>query len=310
MKISFRRALQLLLVAVVVTVATRYIVSSPYRDTSLFYIGTPFLISLAIYWSAPRTASAGIAKQTLGRHMLEATLVFLQVTLFMFEGFLCVLFSTPIYFTAVCFGYLTCHTISGAIHRKRNRVKAYTLPLVAVILSLEGVSAATTLDRENRATYTTTVNASIGELKANMARPISFDKSRPWFVSLFPSPVSVKAGSLNVGDMHRIGFAYRKWFFTNVHEGEMWLRISSIGEDYVETTIVDNSSYLASYMSIDGTRVQFTELGSGQTEIALTVFYRRKLDPVWYFGPLQRLAMNESAQYLVETVIARNQFDG
>lgn len=309
-KSLFPRGIYLLGIAIVSTIATWAMVFSPYRDTSLFYIAMPFLISFAIYWTASKPAAAKFARQTFGRHMLEAAAIFFLIALFMFEGFICVLFSAPIYFAAASLGYMASYSVSGAKYRKRNRFNSYALPVIAVILSLEGVSAATTLDRENKVTYTTTVDASIDDLKANMAKPITFDQPRQWFISLFPSPVRVEAGSLNVGDIHNISFVYKRWFFTNIQTGDMRLRIDSVDDDSVETTIVENTSYLASYMMIEGTRVQFRELGSGRTNISLTLFYKRKLDPVWYFGPLQRFAMSESARYLVETVIARTHLDG
>lgn len=309
-KNRFSRGIHLLVIAIVSTIATRLMVSSPYRDTALFYIAVPFLISLAIYWTASKPEAETFSRQTFGRHMLEAAAIFFLIALFMFEGFICVLFSAPIYFAAAGLGYLTSYSVSGAKYWKRNRFNSYALPVLAAILSLEGVSTATTLDRENRVTYVATVDASIDELKANMASPITFDQPRQWFISLFPSPVSVEAGSLNVGDVHKIRFVYKKWLFTNIQTGDMRLRIDSVDDDSVETTIIENTSYLASYMMIEGTRVQFRELGSGQTKISLTIFYKRKLDPVWYFGPLQRFAMSESARYLVETVIARTHFDG
>ena len=189
-------------------------------------------------------------------------------------------------------------------------MNAYALPVLAAILSLEGVSAATTLDRENRVTHVATVEAGIAELKANLAKPIAFDKPRQWFIALFPAPVRVEAGSLNPGDIHKVGFVYRKWIVTNAKHGEMLLRIDAVGDDGVETTVIENDSYLASYMTIEGTRIRFEEVGPGRTRVSLTIFYKRKLDPVWYFGPLQRFAMTESARYLVDAVIARTPSDG
>lgn len=306
----YARPIRLLTIAVVSAVATRMMVASPYGDTAAFYIALPFLISLAIYWTDAKDDGQKFARQTLARHMAEAGVVFLLIALFMFEGFLCVLFSAPIYFIAAGLGYLISYSVSGARYRIRNRVNAYALPVLAVILSLEGISAATTLDRDNHVTYTTTVGAGIDDLKANMARPIAFERPRHWFISVFPAPVSVEAGSLRPGDIHNIRFVYKRWFFTNIHEGDMRLRIDSVGRDRVETTIIENDSYLASYLTVEGTRVQFDELGPGQTKISLTIFYRRQLDPVWYFGPLQRFAMEESARYLVETVIARTHANG
>jgi hypothetical protein len=46
-------------------------------------------------------------------------------------------------------------------------------------------------------------------------------------------------------------------------------------------------------------------LPGGRTRIALTVKYHRLLDPAWYFGPMQQLAAEQSARYLVDNIIVR-----
>ena len=90
-----------------------------------------------------------------------------------------------------------------------------------------------------------------------------------------------------------------------MHQDEFALEISDVGADFVRTTVLKNTSYLASYVQIDGTEVKFRDVGQGQTGVSLTVHYHRKLDPSWYFGPLQTYAFEKSAAYLIDTVIAR-----
>jgi len=48
-----------------------------------------------------------------------------------------------------------------------------------------------------------------------------------------------------------------------------------------------------------------TPLADGTTEVSLTIRYRRTLDPAWYFGPVQRKAIGESADYLLENIIGK-----
>ena len=129
-------------------------------------------------------------------------------------------------------------------------------------------------------------------------------------MQVFPLPVSVEAGSLKEGDVHKLHFVYKRWFFTNTHEGEFHLRIDEVSPERVRTSVVHNSSYLATYLKIEGTQVDFEELYDGQTKVALTVHYERLLDPVWYFGPLQRYAVERSADYLIQSVIVREASDG
>ena len=147
-------------------------------------------------------------------------------------------------------------------------------------------------------------------LKSNMAQPIILPNDRHWFLSVFPLPVDIKAGTLAAGDIHSLDFVYKRWFFTNVKRGRMELLIDSVEPQQVTTKIVRNDSYLAGYLNIKGTEVNFTpikrEAGAAQTRIDLTVKYDRLLDPVWYFGPLQNYAVEQSADYLMRSVIAKN----
>lgn len=88
-----------------------------------------------------------------------------------------------------------------------------------------------------------------------------------------------------------------------IHYAFAW-EIFNVGDDFERTNVAKNTSYLASYVQIDGTEVNFCDVGEGQTEVSLTVHYHRKLDPAWYFGPLQNYAFERSAAYLIDTVIA------
>jgi hypothetical protein len=85
----------------------------------------------------------------------------------------------------------------------------------------------------------------------------------------------------------------------------MHLRIAEVSPRRIRTEILRDDSYLSHYMRIEGTEVNFTELGGGRTQVALTVKYRRLLDPYWYFGPLQQAAAKRSAEYLIQSIIAR-----
>jgi hypothetical protein len=40
----------------------------------------------------------------------------------------------------------------------------------------------------------------------------------------------------------------------------------------------------------------------GGTEVRWTLRYRRRLDPAWYFAPLERYGVRLAAGYLIETL--------
>lgn len=276
---------------------------SRYADSVVVYLAIPFVISVLIHeFTEPRSDDT-VGGHVL-RHVRSALIVMLASSALLMEGFICVLFMIPIYLFGALLAYIFMEIRQNARDRK-SQMKAYAIPALVALLSIEGLTAATTLPRFQTVTVTRELQATPAELQANMAQPISFDASRTWLLSAFPLPVKVDAGTLKAGDTHTLDFIYKRWFFTLAKEGQMQLRLDEVRPDYIHTTVTKNTSYLAGYMDIDGTEVHFHDLGTGHTRVSLTLRYERHLDPSWYFGPLQSLAMRQSADYLINTVIAR-----
>lgn len=299
------RGFYLLFVIGAAALTIRAILDSSFRNSTLLYLLVPFAVSIALHLLVPRwdvEEHRGVGRR-LSNHLRDATIVMLATSALLFEGFLCVLFFMPIYYLIVLVGF----AFGAFADRDRDggRFGAYAIPALVLLLSLEGLFDATTVPRYREATHVAVVDGTIAELKANMARPIAFTADRSWFLSLFPLPTRIEAGSLAAGDVHRLHFVYKRWFFANFHEGDMAIRIEEVGPDRIRTRIVENGSYLSHYMRIEGTEVRFRDVGGGRTQVALTVKYQRLLDPAWYFGPMQQRAARESAAYLIDTIIAR-----
>ncbi|MBL4785719.1 MAG: hypothetical protein JKY49_09840 [Cohaesibacteraceae bacterium] len=282
----------------------RSFINPEFFFTTAFYIAVPFVGAALLHQIVPRTDDVTFFRQCVN-HYRDATLLILGLSGLFMEGFICILFAAPIVYVAMAFGFIFSHSLRQWKKSRNTTLQAVILPVLVLVMSLEGVSPSTTWQREQSASYTTIFDADIETLKANMARPIQFDMDRHWLISVFPMPQRVQAGSLMPGDVHSLDFVYKRWFWTNIHTGKLDIRIDAVGRDFVETTIVRNDSYLASYLNIKGTRVQFDELDDGRTKISLSVNYDRTLDPVWYFGPIQSFAMEKAAQYLLKTIITR-----
>ncbi|MEO7177229.1 MAG: hypothetical protein ABIW83_00145 [Allosphingosinicella sp.] len=285
------------------TLTARAVLDSSFRNSTLLYLLIPFAISIALHLAIPVAEDdEDTPRRRYGRHMRAATIVMLGSSALLFEGFLCVLFFMPIYYLMITIGFVFS---SLADRDGGGHAGAYAIPLVVVLLAVEGLTGPTTVTRYNEATYVDTVPGSIADLQANMARPIEFEAKRHWFLWLFPMPTRVQAGTLKAGDVHRLHFIYKRWFFANVQQGDMAIRIAEVSPARIRTEIVQNDSYLSHYMKIDGTEVRFRDAGGGRTRVSLTVKYHRLLDPSWYFGPMEGFAARQSARYLIDTIIAR-----
>jgi hypothetical protein len=282
----------------------RTLLDSEFGKGTLLYLLVPFAISISLTIFTRKSSRPGRGWDYLN-HLRFATIIFFATSALLFEGFICVLMFMPIYYGVVTIGYLFAWALDRANERGGNNLNAYALPALVLLLASEGLLPSTTVPRDRTATYVTYTSQSIAALKSNMAAPISFPAERYWFLKMFPLPDRIEAGTLGVGDVHKLHFTYKKWFFANFSEGEMQIRIAAVEPRHIRTEIVGNTSYLSHYMKIDGTDVRFTPLSSGQTRVSLTVKYHRLLDPAWYFGPMQQLAAEQSALYLAETIIIR-----
>ena len=289
----------------VAALTIRTTLDSEFRNSTLLYILIPFGLSVLLQTLTPRSTTDRAFWRYVN-HLRDGTIVMLATSAFLFEGFLCVLMFMPIYYFGITCGFLFARSREKRKDaRLQNDFRAFAIPALVLMLSLEGMADPLTFARYREATHVEVIEGSIDQLQANMARPISLPAERQWFLSLFPLPTDVKAGTLRVGDVHTMHFTYKRWFFANYHEGDMALRIAAVSPDHIRTEIVRNTSYLSHYMKIEGTDVRFRDLGGGRTRVALTIRYRRLLDPYWYFGPMQQFATEQSAQYLIDTIIRR-----
>jgi len=283
---------------------TRALLDSQFRHSALLYILVPYLVSVFIYVFMPQPQGR-YRWQRFGRHIFAAIIVMLATSALLFEGFLCVLMFMPIYIVFAIIGFAFAPKEWPPAENPAETFRVSIVPMIVIILSLEGVSQTLSLNRHYNVTRTKVVNADIAQLKANMAMPIHLTAERSAFLSLFPLPDYVKAGSLNEGDIHKAAFTYKRWGVTNVHRGETWVKIAELSDRHVRTKIVKDTSYFSKYMIVDGTLIEFEPLSDTKTQITLTISYTRLLDPAWYFGPMQRAAITESADYLIDHVIAR-----
>ena len=292
----------LLLLIGAASVAVRILSHYEFESTALLYIGLPYLIALAIAVLRPEKSTRRWWHEYRDG-LLSALVVMLGSSIVLFEGFVCVLFFLPIYLFVFTFVFLARWYI---VWRERNRSTSggSVLPLLFVVLSLEGTTPTLTVDRDNSVSAVKTTVLSRVQVLRNLAKPIDLKTDRHWMLSIFPMPHEIVAGSLNVGDIHRVRTRYRRWFFANTHEGEMRLEIAEVSPNRVRTRIIEDSTFFATYLETKGTEITLTPTAEG-TRIALRIDYRRKLDPSWYFQPLQQYAVGQMAEFLIDEVMIR-----
>ena len=284
---------------------TRLILDSNFKHTSLLYVLVPYCVAIVIYIFIPQPRGRYRWQRFL-RHVFNATIVMLATSALLFEGFLCVLMFMPIYIFFAVIGFAFAPK-EWPTRDAADIFRVSIVPIIIAALSLEGVNASLSLEREHSVTRTHVVNLSVGKIHENLARPIHLDAERSAFLSLFPLPTHIEAGSLKTDDIHKAHFKYKRWGLDgiNVKTGETWVKLAAIEPLYIQTEIVKDTSYFSHYLTVHGTDIRLKPISENRTEISLTIAYRRNLDPAWYFGPMQKAAIKESGDYLIKHVIAR-----
>jgi hypothetical protein len=71
---------------------------------------------------------------------------------------------------------------------------------------------------------------------------------------------------------------------------------------HVQFGVQDDDSYITHWLSWRRADVRWREITPRHAEVSWTLTYRRRLDPAWYFKPLERYGVAAAAGYLIDTL--------
>jgi len=282
----------IIIVVAMVCGAYRVLVLHRLQHTSLVFIGLPALAAFALLYTRPRTAIGTINK-------VIALLLCLSGILFG-EGLVCILFAAPIFFlVGTILGWIV-NRVTGK--RDPNGPSSGNwrgvVALAVVPLSAEGLAPALSFNREERVTVSRVVAAEPNDVRAALAATPVFDHDLPRFFALgFPTPMHTSGAGLAVGDERRIMFAHGQH-----HSGALVMRVAAADSTSALFTVTSDSSYITHWLSWEDATVRWEPIAPGQTRVTWTLRYRRRLDPAWYFAPLERYGVGLAAGYLIETL--------
>jgi hypothetical protein len=80
------------------------------------------------------------------------------------------------------------------------------------------------------------------------------------------------------------------------------MRVASSDSASAVFTVASDSSYITHWLAWEDAAVRWEPVGRGRTRVTWTLRYRRRLDPAWYFAPLERYGVGLAAGYLIETL--------
>ena len=285
-------AFLIVLVLGVLATATYAMNARRIDHTAALYVGLPILLALAISL-LPRSASV-----TAGS-LKWLTLLLLLAVPVLREGYICVIFAAPIlYVLTAIVGGLTDWVIRR--RARRGRIEANALLAIPVLMALEGIHPAMTFERRADVTRERIVAASAEDIRLQLARPFAIEQPMPWFVSIFRKPAEVTGSGLAAGDTRMFHLIYHKWIYWNPREGFARFRIERPTENHVRYLPISDNNFIGDYVRWQFADLKLEPIDDNHTRVTLHIAYHRMLDPAWYFGPLERLAVGQAADVFLD----------
>jgi hypothetical protein len=113
----------------------------------------------------------------------------------------------------------------------------------------------------------------------------------------FPRPAATSGSGLRIGDRRVIRFAGGEG-----HPGDLTLEVTAASERSVTFRVVSDTSKIAHWLDWTESEVSWTAIDSHRCAVAWTLRYTRRLDPAWYFGPMERYAVSLAGEHLIENL--------
>lgn len=216
------------------------------------------------------------------------------------EGAICILFAgIPAILVGLIIGF-ACDVKRA--RKKRNYPDGRSWAILPVplllLMSMEGTTPALSFSRAESVTAVRTVRATPAQVRATLGCAPDFSRPLPLLLRIgFPMPVSVRGAGITPGSEYIIHFAGGEG-----SPGDLTMRVSESRPGRVRYEAVSDTSHIAHWLNWKASTVTWTETSPGVCEVCWTVEYDRLLDPAWYFGPSERLAVKLAAGYLIESL--------
>jgi len=278
--------ISLVLALALVSVLYRVIGSYGYGHSSLMFVGIPTILALLLILSKP-------SRSTASQVFRGVTLFLLMVGILAWEGLICILMAAPIF-------YLSAFIVLWVLKRVRNRS---VLRCVAVapllILALEGTNQYVSFNRDMSVEVIRTHNMSGEEFLEKISQAPVFESALPLFFRIgFPVPTHASA----VGDYTRDKVVNYVVHFTGPEKlkNRLTVRGRRIAPNKIVFEFIDDSTKVGHWMTWQHASLTWVPQGE-QISVTYKVDFQRNLDPYWYFAPIQFYAVNQAADYLLNT---------
>lgn len=268
----------------------RLLVLKNLEQSSLLFIGIPFILAIALTLT-PRP------KSVTGIIMKSITLLLLFFGVSLIEGFICILIVSPLFYLVGGVIGLFADSI-----RKNTRLNC-SLAGVLLIMSLEGVTETLSFSRDERVVIEKEFNIPTKEAWNALEKGPDFNlKELPPFLKLgFPTPQAISGSGIEIGDEWQISFNGRKGKL-----GDLTVKVIAKDSTQVTYQCVKDESHLVNWLVWKTIRWEVTETGQNMSKVKMVLEYDRMLDPAWYFKPIERYGVRLAGEYFIDQMISNS----
>lgn len=273
------RSRVLLLLSVVVAVGLTGVAlaaAADRLDSALLFVGVPCLLALAV-GLIPGSGGWGTLFQVV-------TVVLLLASALLHEGALCVLIAAPL-----VYGFAALVYASGRAFQRRARLALF--PVLALV-AMEGALPNMRVSPDQQAEAQRLVAPTCVAFERALARgprvDPSQDRGRLLRVAQYPTPLAVAGTGLEVGDNWRL----------RMPDGVIRTRVERSEADRLAFTVLSDDARTTRWIDLRSGELTWGQEPEGCVA-TLTVDYRRKLDPAFWFGPVTEVFMNAGSAALL-----------
>lgn len=252
--------------------------------SSAMFLGVPVILAILLALTPKaRTVTGGIIK--------GITLALLIVAPILGEGYLCILFASPLfYMVGILVGI-------GVDTFRRNRGTTLTCIALALLpLCMEGVAPQLTWRRGESVAVSRVIPAPVKAVETSLSQSPRVGTKLPRFLRIgFPRPLEAQGQGLSVGATRRIHFAGAE----GDPPGDLVMGIAERRPGYARFETVSDNSKLTQWLQWDDSEVEWAPVDAGHTRVTWRIHFKRQLDPAWYFAPWERAAVRAAAAFLI-----------
>jgi hypothetical protein len=260
-------------------------------DSALLFVVLPIVLAVALALAPGRTPHRRVFAAT--------TIALLLAAVALHEGAICVLLAAPLVYGVV-------HGVTALINlaEKGGGRALAVLPLPLLLIGgVEGVNQDFRIQPDQTASVTRVVDLTPAQVHDRIAagpQPVGLDQLSLALLGA-PTPQHVTGTGLNPGDRWEFGY-----HDTNHGAGgAITTSVRAASPTSIDFAVDSDTSITSRWLRWRDASISWHDAGNGRTAVTVRLAYQRRLDPSWYFGPIQDRLMHAGGAHLLDMLELR-----